>query len=103
MKCVLTGGRSAMEQPKSPRLSPSRSEVIDFSGKTDLPPSRLVRKARLLVTVDSAPMHFAAAWTPRWFCSVPPTFHWHPRSESARSSGGFGAGDRIDPGKRLCR
>ena len=45
----------------------------------------LVRKARLLVTVDSAPMHFAAAWDTPQVVLFGPTnpFHWHPRSESA--------------------
>ncbi|MDP9097568.1 MAG: lipopolysaccharide core heptosyltransferase RfaQ, partial [Verrucomicrobiota bacterium] len=45
----------------------------------------LVRKARLLVTVDSAPMHFAAAWETPQVVLFGPTnpFHWHPRSESA--------------------
>ena len=43
--------------------SSTRSDVIDLSGKTDLLTlAALVRKARLLITVDSAPMHFAAAW-----------------------------------------
>jgi ADP-heptose:LPS heptosyltransferase len=45
----------------------------------------MVRKARLLVTVDSAPMHFAAAWETPQVVLFGPTnpFHWHPRSESA--------------------
>ena len=87
MKCVLTGGRSPMERTQIAAIkSSSRSDVIDLSGKTDLLTlAALVRKARLLITVDSAPMHFAAAWgLPRWSCLVPPIpFHWHPRSESA--------------------
>ena len=37
-------------------------ELIDLSGKTDLLTlAALIGQARLLVTVDSAPMHFAAA------------------------------------------
>jgi heptosyltransferase-3 len=66
--------------------SASRSEVIDLSGKTDLLTlAALVRKARLLVTVDSAPMHFAAAWETPQVVLFGPTnpLHWHPRSESA--------------------
>ena len=62
--CVLTGGRSAMEQStdRAPSKPPPASKPIDLSGKTDLLTlAALVRKARLLVTVDSAPMHFAAA------------------------------------------
>jgi len=87
LKCVLTGGRSAIEQTQIATIkSASRSEVIDLSGKTDLLTlAALVRKARLLVTVDSAPMHFAAAWETPQVVLFGPTnpFHWHPRSESA--------------------
>ena len=60
--------------------------MIDLSGKTGLLTlAALVRKARLLVTVDSAPMHFAAAWETPQVVLFGPTnpFHWHPRSESA--------------------
>ncbi len=87
MKCVLTGGRLPMERAQIAAIkSASRSDVIDLSGKTDLLTlAALVRKARLLVTVDSAPMHFAAAWETPQVVLFGPTnpFHWHPRSESA--------------------
>jgi predicted lipopolysaccharide heptosyltransferase III len=87
MKCILTGGRSAMERTQIATIkSASRSDVVDLSGKTDLLTlAALVRKARLLVTVDSAPMHFAAAWETPQVVLFGPTnpFHWHPRSESA--------------------
>jgi len=87
MKCVLTGGRSATERSQIATIkSASRSDVIDLSGKTGLLTlAALVRKARLLVTVDSAPMHFAAAWETPQVVLFGPTnpFHWHPRSESA--------------------
>jgi ADP-heptose:LPS heptosyltransferase len=66
--------------------SASQSDVIDLSGKTDLLTlAAVVGKARLLVTVDSAPMHFAAAWETPQVVLFGPTnpFHWHPRSESA--------------------
>ena len=65
--------------------SSSRCEVIDLSGKTDLLTlAALVRRARLLITVDSAPMHFAAAWETPQVALFGPTnpFHWRPRSES---------------------
>jgi predicted lipopolysaccharide heptosyltransferase III len=85
--CVLTGGRSPMERAQIAAIkSASRSDVIDLSGKTDLLTlAALVCKARLLITVDSAPMHFAAAWgTPQVVLFGPTNpFHWHPRSESA--------------------
>ena len=86
-KCVLTGGRSAMEQSQIGAIKKTaKSDVIDLSGKTNLLAlAALVRKARLLVTVDSAPMHFAAAWDTPQVVLFGPTnpFHWHPRSESA--------------------
>jgi predicted lipopolysaccharide heptosyltransferase III len=87
MQCVLTGGRSPMERTQISAIKAStHSDVIDLSGKTDLLSlAALVRKARLLITVDSAPMHFAAAWgTPQVVLFGPTNpFHWHPRSESA--------------------
>ncbi|MEY2483287.1 MAG: heptosyltransferase, partial [Verrucomicrobiota bacterium] len=65
MTCVLTGGRSPAEQAQISAIKAATKsrEVIDLSGKTDLLTlAALVREARLLVTVDSAPMHFGAAW-----------------------------------------
>ena len=87
LKCVLTGGRAPVERTQIAAIkSATRSEVIDLSGRTDLLTlAALVREARLLITVDSAPMHFAAAWeTPQvvLFGTTNP-FHWHPRSKSA--------------------
>jgi predicted lipopolysaccharide heptosyltransferase III len=85
--CVLTGGRSAIEQAQIGAIkAATKSDVIDLSGKTKLLTlAALVRKARLLVTVDSAPMHFAAAWNTPQVVLFGPTnpFHWHPRTESA--------------------
>lgn len=87
MTCVLTGGRSPGEQAHIAAIKASTtSKVIDLSGKTSLLSlAAIVRKARLLVTVDSAPMHFAAAWgTPQVVLFGPTNpFHWHPRSGSA--------------------
>jgi ADP-heptose:LPS heptosyltransferase len=87
MKCVITGGRSAIEQAQIGEIKAlTKSEVTDLSGKTNLLTlAALVRRTRLLVTVDSAPMHFAAAWgTPQVVLFGPTNpFHWHPRSESA--------------------
>lgn len=85
--CVVTGGRSQIEQSQIAAIkSLAPNGLIDFSGKTDLLTlAALVRKARLLVTVDSAPMHFAAAWgTPQVVLFGPTNpFHWHPRSDFA--------------------
>jgi lipopolysaccharide heptosyltransferase III len=87
MSCVLTGGRSPIEQAQIAAIkAAAKSKPVDLSGKTNLLTlAALVRKARLLVTVDSAPMHFAAAWDTPQVVLFGPTnpFHWHPRSESA--------------------
>jgi predicted lipopolysaccharide heptosyltransferase III len=86
VKCVLTGGRSALERSQVTAIKTLCSDGIDLSGKTDLLTlAAMVRRARLLITVDSAPMHFAAAWETPQIVLFGPTnpFHWHPRSESA--------------------
>jgi ADP-heptose:LPS heptosyltransferase len=87
MTCILTGGHSAMERAQIAAIkSAAESTPIDLSGKTNLLTlAALVRKARLLVTVDSAPMHFAAAWETPQVVLFGPTnpFHWHPRTKSA--------------------
>jgi heptosyltransferase III len=87
IRCVITGGRSPLEQAQISAIkAATKSDVVDLSGKTTLLTlAALVRKARLLVTVDSAPMHFAAAWgTPQVVLFGPTNpFHWHPRSEVA--------------------
>ncbi len=85
--CIVTGGRSSVEKTQIAAIkSAARSKPIDLSGQTNLLTlAALVRQARLLVTVDSAPMHFAAAWDTPQVVLFGPTnpFHWHPRSASA--------------------
>jgi predicted lipopolysaccharide heptosyltransferase III len=94
--CVLTGGTSQMEQShlariearlSRPSLGASQSEaatgsVVDLSGKTDLLTlAALIAQAQLVVTVDSAPMHLAAATRTPQVVLFGPTnpFHWRPR------------------------
>src|ERR1700716_1884777 len=79
MKCVLTGGRSSVEQTQIAAIkAATKSTPIDLSGKTNLLTlAALVRKARLLVTVDSAPMHFAAAWETPQVVLFGPTNPFH--------------------------
>lgn len=103
MKCLLTGGRSAIEQAHIAQIkSSTTSEVIDLSGRTDLLTlAAVVRQARLLITVDSAPVHFAAAWNTPQVVLFGPTnpFHWHPRSDCAivLLAGGNGPLSQFDP------
>jgi predicted lipopolysaccharide heptosyltransferase III len=84
---VLTGGPSPLEQTHiSDIKSKVRHRVVDLSGKTGLLTlAALIGKARLLITVDSAPMHLASASrTPQVILFGPTNpFHWRPRESPA--------------------
>ena len=84
---VLTSGASPFEQVHIAAIkSQTQQRVIDLSGKTDLLTlAALIGQARLLVTVDSAPMHLAAATRTPQVVLFGPTnpFHWRPRESSA--------------------
>jgi heptosyltransferase III len=84
---VLTGGQMAFERNHLAQLTSQLARpIIDLSGKTDLLTlAALVSRARLLVTVDSAPMHFAGAARVPQVALFGPTnpFHWRPRYDSA--------------------
>jgi predicted lipopolysaccharide heptosyltransferase III len=79
---VLTGGASRVEQKHLRQVQGRlRQPVVDLSGKTDLLTlAALIEQARLLVTVDSAPMHLAAATQTAQVILFGPTnpFHWRP-------------------------
>jgi len=84
---VLSGGRSSTEQN---HLSEIKSRLqrapVDVSSQTDLLTlAALIAEARLLVTVDSAPMHFAATARIPQIALFGPTnpFHWRPRDTAA--------------------
>jgi ADP-heptose:LPS heptosyltransferase len=108
---VITGGKSVFEQEHiraikanlhetidslSPESSPVRvahpsrstpaGSIVDLSGQTDLLTlAALIGQARLLVTVDSAAMHLAAALGTPQVALFGPTnpFHWRPREGAA--------------------
>jgi heptosyltransferase III len=84
---VLTGATSPLEQTHIGDIkSKVRHRVVDLSGKTDLLTlAALIAKARLLITVDSAPMHLAAASrTPQVILFGPTNpFHWRPLESPA--------------------
>jgi lipopolysaccharide heptosyltransferase III len=84
---VLTGGASRVEQKHLREVKGRlRQPVVDLSGKTDLLTlAALIERARLLVTVDSAPMHLAAATqTPQVILFGPTNpFHWRPLESPA--------------------
>ena len=87
MDLVLTSGASRLEEEHVARIKRrTRQRVVDLSTKTDLLTlAALIRQARLLVTVDSAPMHLAAATHTPQVALFGPTnpFHWRPRGSPA--------------------
>jgi predicted lipopolysaccharide heptosyltransferase III len=84
---VLTSGASKHEQVHIAAIkNETQQQVIDLSGKTDLLTlAALIGQAQLLVTVDSAPMHLAAAThTPQVILFGPTNpFHWRPKESPA--------------------
>ncbi len=87
LPCVLTGGTSAIErQHISAIKSHAQGGTIDLCGKTDLLAlAAIVQRARLFLTVDSAPMHFASAFHTPQVALFGPTnpLHWRPLSRNA--------------------
>jgi len=84
---VLSSGPSRAEQAHVAAIkSKMQHQIVDLSGKTDLLTlAALIDQARLLVTVDSAPVHLAAATrTPQVILFGPTNpFHWRPRESPA--------------------
>jgi predicted lipopolysaccharide heptosyltransferase III len=84
---VLTSGPSHDEQAHIAAIrKKTQRQIVDLSGKTDLLTlAALIGQARLLVTVDSAPVHLAAATrTPQVILFGPTNpFHWRPRESPA--------------------
>jgi predicted lipopolysaccharide heptosyltransferase III len=84
---LLTSGPSVDDQAHIAAItSHTRQKFTDLSGKTDLLTlAALIGQAQLLVTVDSAPVHFAAAsHTPQVILFGPTNpFHWRPKDSPA--------------------
>jgi predicted lipopolysaccharide heptosyltransferase III len=84
---VITGGTSEPELKHVAEIKSKLSgTVVDLSGQTDLLAlAALIAEARLVVTVDSAPMHLAAAMKTPQVVLFGPTnpFHWRPRESAA--------------------
>lgn len=83
---VLTGGTAPPERAHLAEIKSISRRVVDLSGKTDLLTlGALIAQARLLMTVDSAAMHLAAATrTPQVILFGPTNpFHWRPRDSVA--------------------
>jgi predicted lipopolysaccharide heptosyltransferase III len=85
--CVLTSGDSSLEQTHIAEIKAQLHEpIVDLSGKIDLLTlTALIARASLLVGVDSAPTHLAAAMRTPQIVLYGPTnpFHWRPRSSPA--------------------
>ena len=86
-QAVLTSGDSSLEQTHVAEIKTRlREPIVDLSGKIDLLTlAALIAKATLLVGVDSAPTHLAAAVRTPQVVLYGPTnpFHWRPRSSPA--------------------
>ena len=84
---VLTSGASRLEQAHVTHIKAKTGpRIVDLSGRTDLLTlAALIAQARLLVTVDSAPMHLATAVQTPQVALFGPTnpFHWRPRESPA--------------------
>lgn len=84
---VLTSGPSTDEQAYIIEITRRiRQKIFNLSGQTDLLTlAALISQAQLLVTVDSAPVHFAAAaHTPQVILFGPTNpFHWRPMHSPA--------------------
>jgi heptosyltransferase III len=84
---VLSSGSSALERAHSAQIhSHLRISVIDLAGRLDiLTLAALIARARMLVTVDSAPAHLASATKTAQVILFGPTnpFHWRPRTSPA--------------------
>jgi predicted lipopolysaccharide heptosyltransferase III len=84
---VLSGGSTELERAHLTAIQKKlHTPVLDLSGQLDLLSlAALIERARLLVTVDSAPMHLAsAAGTPQVILFGPTNpFHWRPRKSPA--------------------
>ena len=87
LPCLVTGGSSPLEQSHLAQIkAASAAPFINLSGQLALLTlAALIKKARLLVTIDSAPMHFAAAsQTPQVVLFGPTNpLHWRPRFSPA--------------------
>ncbi len=83
LPCVMTGGSSPLELGHIAHIKAhAKHPFADLSGQVDLLTlAAVIQRARLLTTVDSAPMHFAvASRTPQVVLFGPTNpLHWHPR------------------------
>ena len=89
LPCVITGGRDDFERAHIAQIRaalPPGIPLTDLSGQLDLCAfAAVLARARLVVSCDTAAVHFAAAFrTPQVaLFGVTNPFHWRPRHERA--------------------
>ncbi len=95
LNVIMTGGLSRVEQSHLAEIMgllpppPANSDaprLVNLSGQIDLLTlAALIGRSRLLLTVDSAPVHIAAALKIPQIALFGPTnpFHWRPRDSAA--------------------
>lgn len=83
LPAVVTGGKSALERAHIAEIKThARHRFHDLSGEVDLLTlAALIKRAKLLTTVDSAPMHLAVGTQTPQVALFGPTnpLHWAPR------------------------
>jgi len=88
LQVVLTGSPEAREQQHLAAIKAAiTTQVTDLSGQVDLVGlAELLRRARLVLGVDSAAMHLAALFDRPEIALFGPTnpFHWRPLHEDAQ-------------------
>src|SRR5207302_347407 len=88
--CVISGSSDPVEQQHIGKiksaLAAKSQRARDLSGRLDLLTlAALTQNAQLVLSVDSAPMHLAAAFQTPQVALFGPTnpFHWQPRHPNA--------------------
>jgi len=83
LPCVVTGSPDPLEKEHIQAIRARlRTPLRDFSGKMELLTlGALIERAHLLISMDSAPVHFGAAFRTRQISLFGQTnpYHWHPR------------------------
>ena len=84
-RCAVTGSNSPTERRHIDAIC-TGAGAVNLAGQLDLPTlAALISSTRLVVTVDSAPVHLASAMGTPQVALFGPTnpFHWRPRTSVA--------------------
>ena len=87
LPCVITSGPDAFERAHATQI---KSEIRNQKSEITLPPdlltlAALIKRAALVISCDTAAVHFAAAFQRPQIALFGPTnpFHWRPRHDRA--------------------